>query len=157
MTPAAMDALTRTIPNASWPLPTVMTAGQPTPGQLRQLAEAGIATIIDIRPPAEPRGFDEPRAVAEAGMKYELLPVTGHTLNAATFDAFRTLLRERGDAPVVVHCASANRVGAVMIPYLVLDEGRTMEEAVTMAGRIGLRSPEMLALARDYVASRTNR
>ena len=153
MSAPRMDDLTDSIANASWPLPTVMTAGQPTERQLRQLADAGVATVIDIRPAGEPRGFDEARAVAATGMRYEPLPVTGDTLDARTFDAFRALMRDRGDEPVVVHCASANRVGAVMLPYLVLDEGKSIDEATAMAGRIGLRSPEMLAKARAYLSA----
>ncbi len=151
MTSVNRDAMTSAIAYASWPLPSVMTAGQPTERQVQDLAEAGVRTIIDIRPAAEPRGFDEPRAVAAAGMNYERLPVTGDTLDTATFDAFRELMRDHDDEPVVVHCASANRVGAVMLPYLVLDRGKTLDEATSLAGMIGLRSAELLAKARAYL------
>lgn len=154
MTTLDRDAVTATIANASWPLPTVMTAGQPTERQVQQLAAAGVRTIIDIRPNFEPRGFDEPRAVAAAGMRYEHLPVTGESMNDATFDAFRALMREHDGEPVVVHCASANRVGAVMLPYLVLDKEYAVDDAIALAGRIGLRSADQLAKARAYLNAR---
>ena len=39
-----------------------------------------------------------------------------------TFDRFRELIRDGGRRPLLVHCSSANRVGALLIPYLILDE-----------------------------------
>jgi hypothetical protein len=50
-----------------------------------------------------------------------------------------------------LHCASANRVGAVWIPFRVLDQGIELEAAVAGAKAIGLETPEYEAKARDYV------
>ena len=49
-------------PTRPSPLPGVMAAGQPTGEQIQLLAEEGYRTVIDLRPAAEPRGFDEPDA-----------------------------------------------------------------------------------------------
>ena len=51
-----------------------------------------------------------------------------------------------------MHYASARRVGAVGVPYRVLDGGIALEDAVTEAKTIGLRTPELETKARDYVA-----
>ena len=46
-------------------------AGQPDREQLERLAEAGYTrTVIDLRTPEEPRGFDEPEIVGRVGMEY---------------------------------------------------------------------------------------
>lgn len=84
-------------------------------------------------------------------MEYVALPVTPETLVDATFDRMRALLKDHDKRPIVVHCQSANRVGGVMLPFLVLDEGRTPEDALALAGEIGLRNPDYARMAIDYV------
>jgi protein-tyrosine phosphatase len=56
--------------------------------------------------------------------------------------------------PVLVHCASGNRVGPVMIAWLVLDRGWSWDRAVEAAKQGGMRSPELEAAARAYVEGR---
>lgn len=137
--------------NAVCPLPGVVTAGQPAEAQIAHLARAGYRTILDLRAPGEPRGYDEAATVRAAGMEYVNLPVTPQTLDDETFDRFRTLMRDPAKRPVVVHCGSANRVGALLFPYLVLDEGKPSEEAFQMALDIGLRSQELAGMADAYI------
>ena len=48
------------VPNASEPLPGLLTGGQPMPHHFEALKVAGLAAVIDIRDPMEPRPFDEP-------------------------------------------------------------------------------------------------
>lgn len=149
--PVALAGVAAELTYGSCPLPDVAAAGQPRPEQLRRLADAGYRTIIDLRAPGEPRGFDETGAAREAGLAYESIPVTPQTLGDAEFDRLRTLLRNPSVRPAVVHCASANRVGALLIPYLVLDEGHSVEAALDIARRAGLRSAELETLALRYV------
>ena len=136
--------------NGSCPLPDVAAAGQPRADHFRRLADAGYRTVIDLRHPTEPRDFDEAAAAGEAGLHYENIPVTPPTLGDAEFDRFRALLGDPANRPALVHCASANRVGALLIPYLVLDEGRSVGEALEMAQRAGLRSQELADAALRY-------
>lgn len=153
MTTAA-DILTMvSLPNGAAPLEGVLTAGQPTAAQIRQLAAAGVRTIIDLRPLSEPRGFDEPAAALDAGIAYHNVPVTPATLTDAEFDRVREILADPLQRPVLVHCASANRVGALLIPYLELDERRTAEDALATARQIGLRSDDLARSARAYTAA----
>ncbi len=60
-------------------------------------------------------------------------------------------MRERGGAPLVVHCASGNRVGAALFPWWVLDEGLSEDEALQAAGKAGLASRALAVAALDYV------
>ncbi|MDQ6829479.1 MAG: protein tyrosine phosphatase family protein [Gemmatimonadota bacterium] len=144
-------ALARALPYGGAPLDGVATAGQMSEAQVDQLAKAGYRVIVDLRAPQEQRGYDERAAVERAGMEYVTLPVTPETLVDATFDRVRELLKDREKRPIVVHCQSANRVGGVMLPFLVLDEGRTPEDALALAGEIGLRNPDYARMAIDYV------
>ncbi|HEX7050893.1 MAG TPA: protein tyrosine phosphatase family protein [Longimicrobiales bacterium] len=137
--------------NASCPLEGVATAGQPTEEEIGRLAAAGYRTVLDLRAPDEPRGYEEEKAVRDAGMEYINLPVTPQTLDDASFDRFRELLRDPARRPIVVHCGSANRVGALLFPYLTLDEGRDPDEAFQMALDVGLRSQALADLASAYI------
>lgn len=142
------------LPNGGSPLPDIASSGQPRADQFQLLADAGYRTVIDLRPPAESRGFDEAAAARAAGLAYENIPVTAQTLGDAEFDSLRALLKNPEARPAVVHCASANRVGALLIPYLMLDEGRTSSEATEIAVRAGLRSQELLTAALRYAKAR---
>src|SRR5258707_8824598 len=62
-------------PNATSPEPGVLLAGQPTGEQVQLAAEDGYKTIIDLRTPEEPRGFDEVEAARLTGLVYVNLPV----------------------------------------------------------------------------------
>lgn len=138
------------IPNATMPLPQLITAGQPTHQQLARLAAAGYRTVLDLRKPEEPRGFAEAEAVQTLGMEYVSLPVSYEGLDDATFNRFRTLLRDRARRPIIVHCQSASRVGALLIPYLMLDQGRDREAAFELACAVGLRSAPLADAAFTY-------
>jgi len=139
--------------NASQPLQSVATAGQPEEEHFERLAEAGYRTVIDLREPGEDRGFDEPETVRRTGMEYVNVPVGHEDIRDETFDRFRELMADEQRRPVIVHCASANRVGALLIPYLVLDEGSSVEEALEVASRVGLRSAGLKRAALRYTAS----
>lgn len=137
--------------NAFCPVEGVATGGQPTPADLTALAEAGYRTVLDTRAPGEPRGFDEVDVVERAGMTYVNMPIGATPLTDGVFDEFRALMRDGTRQPILVHCASGNRVGLMMIPYLVLDAGRSPQEAVELAVRMGLSNPQYARLALDYV------
>lgn len=147
---AALASAAAELTNGACPLPGVASAGQPRAEHFRRLADAGYRTVIDLRAAAEPRGFDEAAAAREAGLAYHNIPVTPQALGDAEFDRFRALLEDPATRPVVVHCASSNRVGALLIPYLLLDEGRTPDDALAIAKQAGLRSPELAQIALRY-------
>jgi uncharacterized protein (TIGR01244 family) len=139
--------------NAGSPLEGVATAGQPDEDHIRSLAEAGYKTVIDLRTTEENRGLDEEEVVREAGMEYINIPVGHQTINDETFQRFRQLMASHGRRPALVHCSSANRVGALLIPYLILDEGKNHEAAVKTGEEVGLSSEELKEAALQYTES----
>lgn len=150
-----IDQVAPGMANAGQPLEGVATAGQPDREQLLRLSAAGYKTVIDLCTPGELRGFDEPEVVRRAGMEYGNIPVGHEGVEEETFDRFRRILADPERRPALVHCSSANRVGALLISYLVLDEGRTPEDAVEMAYEVGLRSEELKQAALRYAAQRS--
>lgn len=142
------------IKNASIPEPGVMAAGLPTEAQIRTLAQEGYKTVIDLMPPEESRGFDEPKAAQEAGLRYVNVPVTLPSLDQATVDKFLETMRT-AEKPVVVHCASSNRVGALYYAWLVLEKGMSKDQALEKAQAAGLRHPELTEKIQKLVAERS--
>jgi uncharacterized protein (TIGR01244 family) len=151
---AATEKSTWGIPNASFPLPGVMAAGQPTGTQIQLMVEeGGYRTVIDLRPPDEPRGFDEREAARQIGLTYVNIPVTPATLEQATIDRFLDAFR-KAERPVLLHCSSSNRVGGMLYAWLVLEEKESPEKALEQARAAGLRSPEMTEKVQKLVAER---
>lgn len=146
----ALATVVAELMNGSCPLPDVAAAGQPPADHFQRLADAGYRTVIDLRHPTESRGFDEAAAVRAVGLRYENIPVTPQTLGDADFDRFRAVLEQAANRPALVHCGSANRVGALLIPYLMLDEGRTANDALQAAQQVGLRSQDLADAALHY-------
>jgi len=149
--PGDLAAIAPGLPNGMAPLPGVATAGLPRAEDFAAFARAGYRTVVDVCTPGEPRGYDEAAVVRAAGLEYVTIPFTRTTLGAEHIDEFHRVMRDPARRPVLVHCIAANRVGGIMLPYLVLDEGKTEEEALALAREIGLRSPEMLAVGLEYV------
>lgn len=147
------------LPGETYATLDVVVGGQPDERQLEAMAAAGYRMVLDTRQPGEARGFDEPALVARLGMKYVNLPIVGSDIPDESFDRLRDLLAggaggpSGGGAqrPAVLHCASGNRVSALLIPWLILDEGATVEQALRVAADAGLRNGQLARLALDYV------
>jgi protein tyrosine phosphatase (PTP) superfamily phosphohydrolase (DUF442 family) len=140
------------VANAAEPVPGLVTGGQPRQPHLAALKQAGCALVLDCRDPMEPRPVREPEDIEAAGIEYVSIPV-GHTRgDDETLRRIRELMRANvGKRKVFYHCASGNRCGATLIPFLMLDQEFTEDEAVNAAMRMGTRSAELIEWALDYV------
>ncbi len=89
-------------------------AGQPDEAALEIFAEQGYVAVIDLRLAGENRGIDEAAVIEALGMDYIMLPVSGgdgiHFANARKLDELITA----ANGPVLLHCGSGNRVGALL-------------------------------------------
>lgn len=144
------------IPDATLPRPGIMTAGQPSGEQIQLLAEEGYHAVIDLRAPDEPRGFDEPAAARDSGLTYLNIPVSPATLDQATIDRFLAALRTV-QPPVLIHCGTASRTGALLYAWLVLEKREPPAKALAHAKAAGLRQPELIEKVRKLVAERAGR
>ena len=152
-----VSEITPGLDNVGQPLEYLVTAGQPEEEHLKRLAEAGYKTVVDLRTPGEtPRPEEWGMVVRQSGIEYVNIPVAHKNIDDETFDRFRGLIRDGGRRPVLVHCSSANRVGALLIPYP--DPGRGhdsredkrdrrrggLEKQQTGAGGISLRERQYI-------------
>lgn len=97
------------------PVDGITSAGQPDAEALQVFAESGYAVVVDMRGPREDRGMDDfAGAVEGKGMRYIAFPVAGRKdVNLETAARLDALLGEL-EGPVLLHCASGNRVGALL-------------------------------------------
>lgn len=95
------------------PVDGLTTAGQPNAEAFGVFAANGYRVVIDLRTKKENRGLDEPAVVSALGMEYVSMPVDYDDI---TYEKARELgdLLDRYDEPVLLHCASANRIGALL-------------------------------------------
>lgn len=110
-------------------------SGQPDSEAFKGFAKNGYKAVIDLRGRDEKRGLDEPRVVEELGMTYIPLPIEG--ADSISYDN-AILLKSLIDAqqgPVLVHCASGNRVGALLALIESLDGAD--DSAALEAGKNG--------------------
>ena len=96
------------------PVDGITSAGQPNEAAFTVFAEQGYATVIDLRAEDEDRGLDEAAVLEKLGMSYIKLPIADE--ESVSFDSARKLdqLIAESNGPVLVHCKSGNRVGALL-------------------------------------------
>ncbi|MFG0283520.1 MAG: beta-lactamase hydrolase domain-containing protein [Phycisphaerales bacterium JB039] len=127
-------------------------AGQPNEAALERFAAEGGAMVIDTRTHEGSDGpeFDEQGIVTSLGMQYVHLPVSPETFSAADVERFAELAQQT-EGPVLLHCSSSNRVGALWAAYLAREKGVATEKAIAAGKTAGLRTPEAEEAARRVI------
>ena len=114
MTPVTLEHTPQTIPGWRKAAEHLYSAGQPDRQHWAALAAAGLRGVLNLRPLAEQPGRDEAAEVAAAGLAYASLPIAGAgALDRESAAALDRALRQL-PTPLLVHCASGNRVGALV-------------------------------------------
>jgi uncharacterized protein (TIGR01244 family) len=109
-----------------------------------KLKEMGFNTIVNLRPADEAPDVGKEKAAVELqGLRYVSIPITPGTFSADDVEAVRSVLDDEKAAPVLLHCSSANRVGAVW-GVIERRRGRGLADAEAEARKIGLSSPAMI-------------
>lgn len=130
----------------------LLVGGQPSLEQLERLRDLGYRTVVNLRTEAE--GGPSPEEVEALGLVYLRLPVDG--ARDVGEEKARTLDVVLGqvEGPVVLHCGSGNRVGALLALRALHVDGASPEEALEIglaAGLAGLEPVvrEQLGLPRE--------
>lgn len=131
------------IKNAKRPFPGILTGGQPTQAQLKMAKEKGFKTIVNLRMIGENRDWDEAKLVESLGMKYVSVPIAGAMgLTSANSQAVIAALQDAGEYPVMVHCASGNRVGAIFALDANTSGKLSKDDALAVGRKAGLTGLE---------------
>lgn len=120
----------------------LVTSGQPSAAALEVFAEQGFKTVIDLRGKDEERGVDESSVVDALGMSYVNFEIVG--LSAINVDnaAKLTEIIDAAEGPVLLHCGSANRAGALIALQRGL-EGADAEMALEFGRKSGVTMPRI--------------
>ncbi len=118
-------------------------SGQFGADDIAAIKAAGVQRIISLRTEGEVN-WDEKKAVTDAGLEFSNVPFRGaDDLTDELLGSLRQTLRKSADTKTLLHCGSANRVGAVWLAYRVLDEKAPLDKALVEAKTVGLRNPAL--------------
>lgn len=124
------------LPNGKLVGADLLVGGQPSEEQFARMADAGYRTVINLRTPGEPQVPGE--EIEALGLIYVSLPVDHpEEIDEEHARALSAALAE-AERPVVVHCGSGNRVGALLALEAHHVEGKPAEEALAEGLASGL-------------------
>jgi uncharacterized protein (TIGR01244 family) len=123
---------------------------------LEGLKSDGFKSVVNLRLASEQgANIEQNQSKAkELGLNYFHLPLSGAKPDPAVVDQFLTVVSNKANQPVYIHCGSANRVGAVWLVKRVVQDGWPVEKATAEAKAIGLSAPALEKFALDYIAAR---
>lgn len=115
--------------------PYVGTAGKLNGNGVAEAQQLGFNLIIDLRKPDEEGVTEEVADAARLGIAYENVPLEKDATAWDQVARVEELLADKSNYPVLLHCGSANRAGAVWallrtrqgVPDLIaIEEGRAV-------------------------------
>jgi len=128
----------------------------PNEGTCTAIKKQHITHVLDLRRDGEVNLNCESEAsrLQEMEIQYIRYAIT-KAPPAGDFDFIRSFLNglPRG-SKVLIHCDNGNRAAAVICPWLVLDKGMPIEEALRIAKGAGLHFPETEEAVRKYIAGK---
>lgn len=131
------------------------TGGQPSDQAYAKAAASGFHSVMSLRTGAEGVDLARERSLVEKNnLRYFNIPVVSSAPRSEQADEFLRLVKDKSNHPMLINCASANRVGAFMMIFRVLEQGWTEDKAMEEAVKIGLRGDELKKFAGDYIARR---
>lgn len=107
--------------------------------QVDAVRALGVRTVISLVPAGERPEIDEQMLVTSAGLRFVSVPVAGPAdLTRSKVEALAAALQTAAGEPVLIHCASANRVGALMALKAAWLDGQSSEQALEIGRDHGM-------------------
>lgn len=132
------------LPYAVMPFDDLLIGGQPEEEHLGEAAEAGYRTVVNLRPDDElPDWYSWDLIEEQLGMRYFHIPVAGaDDITQENAQELASILDEGDNFPILMHCSSGNRVGALFAAraYFLADED--VEQALEVGRASGLTELE---------------
>lgn len=129
--------------NPAAPLDGVVTGGQPSDEDLEMLAERGFRTVVTLRASGEVDEAAEQAKVESLGMRFVSLPISGaDDLNETNAEALAGILDDTEQQPLLLHCGSSNRVGALVALKAFYSDHASPEDSLALGHAAGLGSLE---------------
>jgi uncharacterized protein (TIGR01244 family) len=126
-------------------------SAQPSAADFALAKEEGITTVINLRPHEE-MSWDEQAAVKELGMTYLNLPIERNKpFSKAVFDMLDVVVADRSEEQMLIHCSSANRVGAWLATWLVREKGMRVDPSILVGRRAGMTNKALEDRVREFL------
>ena len=119
----------------------ICTGGQPRLEDLEKMKAEGIRAIINLRQASEFDAEAEAAKAKDMGLRYIHIPVNGREMKDEYAIEFLKATDDEANRPAFIHCATANRVGALWMIRRVLRDGWSVEKAEEEARKIGRAGP----------------
>ena len=129
--------------------------GQVTPEELQQAAQAGFKSVLNLRSPEEESFVsDEQQQAEKTGLKYINVPVKPDGMSDELADQVLQEI-DQLPKPVLIHCKSGMRSGAMTLMYVATQQGMTADEAMQKGKQMGFdcdSSPQMKQFFEHYIS-----
>src|SRR5688572_4561316 len=135
---------------------TVACAGATEVEAIPNVKKMGFVSMINLRQASEP-GANVPQAQAAAkaaGLNYIHIPFDAAAPDPAVADRFLEAIKQPGNQPAYIHCASANRAAAMWFIKRVQVDRWDSDRAMKEAEALGLSSAPLKQFATNYVSTR---
>ena len=114
---------------------------QVTPKQLRQAAQIGFQSVLNLRVLNEPGVLlDEQAQATAAGLYYKNTPINPAALDDAKVAQVLQQI-EHLPKPALLHCGSGVRAGLMASLYIAKQQRLTAEQTIAMAQALGMEWP----------------
>ncbi|MAI73838.1 MAG: hypothetical protein CMM01_23470 [Rhodopirellula sp.] len=128
-----------------------MLCGQPTAAEFAEAKKRGIKTVITLREKNE-IDWDEAAALEQLELNfYQLGFRAPDSLTPTLIEKTVKIMGDPKRTPVMLHCASANRVGALWLAHRVLNDKLDIATARKEAKIVGLRTPAYEERVLSYI------
>jgi protein tyrosine phosphatase (PTP) superfamily phosphohydrolase (DUF442 family) len=115
----------------------VLTGGVPSDEHLREAKARGYATVVSLLSAAELG--DEPQRVERAGLRFVSIPIAGEAdLTEANARRLGAALSGEQARPLILHCASGNRAGALLALEAFYVQGLSAQAALDLGASAGM-------------------
>jgi uncharacterized protein (TIGR01244 family) len=134
----------------------ISVSGQFGPDDLGEVSRAGFASVVDVRPPAEPgEGLSpdqERQRLAELGVEYAHIPIPQQWVDAQSLEALGDAL-DQLRTPILVHCESGARAAVLTMIAMGRRNGWSADETLERARGLGIacESRTLEDAARHYL------
>lgn len=135
--------------------PDIATAGQPSDEALADIQKAGFKAVLNLRT-AEEGSLEEKPKVEALGLEYYNIQVDREGMTPENVALFSEIIGDSANRPILIHCASSNRVGAFWYLHQVLNEGKDEATALEEAQKAGLSSQGLAERAKAYAEKHKN-
>jgi uncharacterized protein (TIGR01244 family) len=113
-------------------------AGQITPDQLKQIADEGYKSVLNLRLPDETGLLaDEQEKTEFFGLYYVNFPTKTEDINHQGMPQIYQTIAEL-PKPTLIHCDNSIRSAAIVLLYIAIKQGVTFEKALQKVITLGL-------------------